>query len=187
MCATLVALAAAGCGSSASTTHGSGSAVSSSSQGAGSPSRVTSVDGSFATVIPSGFQDSIGTQGRGPFNMLYLATRPYMAVNALRSRAPATTSLDAIAQRGITSLQSSNPSNHDFSRVATVSVDGASARAWSYLGVSERGQPAVYAEVNVLHGGWLYAIGGTAPANQFPALQAALGQVIAHWRWSGGA
>ncbi len=177
----------AGCGGSSTHTSGSSGARASANATTvgGTSALVQSADGSFKTVIPSGFQDTIGAQRGGPVNVLYLATRPYIAVNALRTRAPANSTLDALAHRGVSSLAGSNPTNHGFSRIGAVSVGGSPGRAWSYLGESERGQPAVYAEVNVLHDGWLYAIGGTAPAGRFSVLQAALGQVIANWRWTG--
>ena len=193
--AVLIALLVAACGGSGSrpaapakastTTVGAQGAEAGVNQAASSSGRVTSSDGSFQTVIPAGFQDARGQES--VINALYLVVGvPHMAIDVVRARAPANVNLTQFADDGLQGLKRISPYNQDFSQITSLTVAGAPARSFSYVGRTPDGRTAVEAQINVLHDGWAYGIDGSAPSNRFKAIQAAIGRVLANWHWTSG-
>jgi hypothetical protein len=176
-------LAACG-GSHSSTTTRASAGTSASAPAAPATSStvpVTSADGAFQAAIPPGFQDVAGLPSA--VDRVYAAAAPRMAIDVVRASAGAGETLDSIATQGLAGLKRSNPADHDFSGIEKLTVGGVPARGFTHYGVSERGAPAVYAQLYVLHGSSLYGIAATAPPSAQTTLRQALDQVLASWRW----
>jgi hypothetical protein len=200
----LTAVVLAGCGSttllssSSSTTTSSSSSASAS--GSAKPSgsgtataaaapagTVKSVDGRFATVVPSGFADNTKTVQGGTVNIQYLAIGPRKEgfatnINVVREQIQSASDIDKITSLEIAGIKRFEAKAHQFSQVQSLTVDGEPARSVDYL--SQPGdRPLHQLQVFVARGSWIYTITYSALPTDYAGDVSAMQQVTSGWHW----
>jgi hypothetical protein len=153
-----------------------------------STASVSSSNGSFATALPSGFQDGTRSAQGGAINVLFLAVGPRIAnetinINVIREAAAGRTDMGEIAGTELKGIRSLVPQARSFSQVSSLTVGGSPARAVDYLGIPN-GHRLHLRQVFVLHGGWIYTITYTAQPSTYQSHLAALDQVVGSWVWT---
>ena len=198
----LCASAIAGCGGT--TLLGTNSSSSSSSTGAQSSASaggtattsttapapagtVKSADGHFATVIPDGFVNALGSV-QASIKIQYLAAAPShdgfsTNINVVAEPSGAQPSIDTIADSEIAGVKRAEPQAHNFSQLQSLTVDGQSARAIDYLSLPDKRRLLHQYQVFVAKSGTIYTITYSALPSDYDGNLAAVKQVTDGWHW----
>jgi hypothetical protein len=186
-------LAVAGCGSKSTLLRtGSGSSSATSQPSTAAPKQapagtVKSVDGRFATVIPSGFVNATSRVQGSAIRIQYLAVGPRHQgfatnINVVREQSNGQTSMDSIVNLEISGIKRLEPQAHQFSQVQSLTVDGQPARSVDYR--SQPGNRSLHQyQVFVAQGGWIYTITYSALPSDYSDNLAAVKQVTHNWHW----
>ena len=148
---------------------------------------VKSVDGRFATVVPSGFADNTKTVQGGTVNIQYLAIGPRRGgfatnINVVREQSQGESDIDKITSLEIAGIKRSEAKAHQFSRVQSLTIDGEPARSVDYL--SQPGdRPLHQLQVFVARGPWIYTITYSALPADYGDNVSAMAQVTSGWHW----
>jgi hypothetical protein len=165
----------------------------------GSPTTVTSTDGSFMTVIPAGFKDIIVKEPGALFNLpsiVYVVTGPRLhdyitgidvvrePIDAVRVPVGGRRDIDTIARAEVRAWTAGVPQSYGFSRLRALTVGGDPARAVAYF---SRPPPARHllhvGAVVVAHGDSIYTITYATPSADYAAHAGPLDDVIRGWHW----
>lgn len=200
----LCASAIAGCGGTTLLHKGSSSSSSASSTSSQSsaaagetattsttttapPGTVKSADGHFATVIPDGFANALGSV-QATIKIQYLAAAPShdgfaTNINVVAEPSGAQTSIDTIAGAEIAGVKRAEPQAHDFSQIQSLTVDGQPARAIDYLSLPGKQRLLHQYQVFVAKSGTIYTITYSALPSEYDGDLAAVKQVTGGWHW----
>jgi hypothetical protein len=192
----LSASAVAGCGSRTTLLRTSSSSSSTTSQAATTtsgtattapPGTVKSADGRFATVIPEGFANALGSV-QATIKIQYLAAAPShngfaTNINVVAEPAGSQTSIDTIAGLEIAGVKRAEPQAHDFSQIQSLTVDGQPARAIDYLSLPDKHRLLHQYQVFVAKNGTIYTITYSALPSTYDDNLAAAKQVTDGWHW----
>jgi hypothetical protein len=197
----LSASAIAGCGSRTTLLRTTSSSSSTSSQSSGAaagsattgtsttapPGTVKSADGQFATVIPSGFANALGSV-QATIKIQYLAAAPShdgfaTNINVVAEAAGSQTSIDKITGLELAGVKRAEPQAHDFSQIQSLTVDGQPARAIDYLSLPDKHRLLHQYQVFVAKSGTIYTITYSALPSAYDDNLAAVKQVTDGWHW----
>jgi hypothetical protein len=148
---------------------------------------VKASSGAFETVLPHGFADRTAAFSGSAVRLDLVIAAPAsdgfaVNVNVVRERIK-TTDVTALAQASLAYIRNTTRA-HAFSALQTLSVDGATARAFDYLTSASTGTSLHQRQVYVIHSGWAYVITYSAlSGSQYQGSLSALRQVLAGWRW----
>lgn len=184
---------AAGCAATSSfggrskTTNRPPTAPTSTTGQAQSPT-VTSVDGSFQTIVPSGFVDATRSVRSGVANVQYLAIGPRANgfatnINVVRESSGGRTDIDQITALEVAAIRRIDPRAHHFSQPSAITVGGAPARSVAYYNRPTGQRLLRQRQVFVVHGRWIYTITYSALPNAYAAEVGAVDRVAAGWQW----
>ncbi len=189
---------AAGCGSTSlfgakskstsSTTPPASSAGATTTQPAPQPPAVTSIDGSFQTIVPSGFVDATRSVRSGVANVQYLAIGPRANgfasnINVIREPAGGRTDINRITGLEVATIKRIDPRADRFSQPSAITVGGQPARAVDYYNRPTGERLLRQRQVFVAHGRWIYTITYSALPEAYAAGVGAVDQVAAGWKW----
>jgi hypothetical protein len=154
------------------------------------PPTATSIDGSFETVVPTGFIDATRSVKSGVANVQYLAIGPRARgfttnINVIREPAQGATGIAAIVGLEIATIKRIEPRADHFSRSSKLTVGGATARAVDYFNRASGDRTLHQRQVFVGHGGWIYTITLSASPAAYAADVGAINEVTAAWEWLG--
>jgi hypothetical protein len=177
-------LALCGCGGSSNSASTTSSSAASTATRSGS---VGSRDGSFTTVIPSGFADASAALAGGPVNILYAAVRPVVNgfrtnINVVRESSHGITDVDTAARRELAGLRRAAPAARSFSSLRALTLGGAPARGIDYVN-RPQGRLLHQSQAFVIHGNWIYIVTYTALPSDYGKSLGAWRTVLANWRW----
>jgi hypothetical protein len=186
---------AAGCGST-STFGGKSERTSSATRSvraatstAASPTPVvTSIDGSFQTVLPTGFVDATRSVRSGVANVQLLAVGPRANgfatnINVIREPSGGRSDIEQITRLEITTIQRISPRANRFSRPTAFTVGGEPARSVDYYNRPAGERLLHQRQVFVAHGRTIYTITYSALPDAYEANLGAVGRVVTGWRW----
>jgi len=195
----LSASAIAGCGSRTTLLHTSSSSSTTSAHSSATrtgtatttatapPGTVKSADGQFATVIPGGFANALGSV-QASIKIQYLAAAPShdgfaTNINVVAEPSGSQTSIDAITGLEIAGVKRAEPQAHDFSQIQSLTVDGQPARAIDYLSLPDKHRLLHQYQVFVAKGGTIYTITYSALPSTYRDNLVAVKQVTDGWHW----
>jgi hypothetical protein len=176
----LVALAGAGCG-------GGSSSSSSTTSGPAPSGSVPGRDGTFTTVIPSGFTNGSAALAGGPITLLYAALAPkvngfHANINVVGESSQGLSDAQVVAEQELKNLKTAAPHPHAFSAIRPTTLDGSPARSVDYLNVV--GTRAIHQlQVFAIHKHRIYTVTYTALRSRYAASLPAMQQVLSGWRW----
>jgi hypothetical protein len=154
---------------------------------AAGPTTVKGRSGAFETVLPKGWANGTAGYSKGAASVDLLIAAPVsngfaVNINVVRHRT-ATTNVAALAASQLAYIKH-NIQAHAFSTLKTVSVDGASAREFSFVTSTSSGTGLQQLQIYVIRNGWGYAITYSAlSSGQYGGSLPVLHQVLAAWRW----
>ncbi len=188
----------AGCGSTSlfgakskstsSTTPPASAAGAKSTQPAPQPAAVTSIDGSFQTIVPSGFVDATRSVSSGVANVQYLAIGPRANgfatnINVIREPAAGRTNINRITGLEVATIKRIDPRADRFSQPTAIIVGGRPGRAVDYYNRPTGERLLHQRQVFVAHGQWIYTITYSALPDAYAAGVGAVDRVAAGWKW----
>ncbi len=188
---------AAGCGStslfgakskSTSSTAPAASAAGATTTPPAPPAAVTSIDGSFQTIVPSGFVDATRSVRSGVANVQYLAIGPRANgfatnINVIREPAGGRTDINRITGLEVATIKRIDPRADRFSRPTAITIGGQPARAVDYYNRPTGERLLHQRQVFVAHGQWIYTITYSALPEAYAAGVGAVDRVAAGWQW----
>lgn len=176
----LVALGGAGCG-------GGSSSSSSTTSGPAPAGSVPGRDGTFTTVIPSGFTNGSAALAGGPITLLYAALAPkvdgfHANINVVGESSQGLSDAEVVAEQELKNLKAAAPHTHAFSAIRPTTLDGSPARSVDYL--NSVGTRAIHQrQVFAIHHNRIYTVTYTALRSRYAASLPAMQQVLSGWRW----
>ena len=176
----LVALGGAGCG-------GGSSSSSSTTSGPAPAGSVPGRDGTFTTVIPSGFTNGSAALAGGPITLLYAALAPkvdgfHANINVVGESSQGLSDAEVVAEQELKNLKTAAPHTHAFSAIRPTTLDGSPARSVDYL--NSVGTRAIHQlQVFAIHHSRIYTVTYTALRSRYAASLPAMQQVLSGWRW----
>ena len=176
----LVALGGAGCG-------GGSSSSSSTTSGPAPAGSVPGRDGTFTTVIPSGFTNGSAALAGGPITLLYAALAPkvdgfHANINVVGESSQGLSDAEVVAEQELKNLKTAAPHTHAFSAIRPTTLDGSPARSVDYL--NSVGTRAIHQlQVFAIHRNRIYTVTYTALRSRYAASLPAMQQVLSGWRW----
>ena len=152
------------------------------------PATVTSIDGSFETIVPTGFVDATRSVRSGVANVQYLAigqrTKGFATnINVIREPAQGRTDIDQITNLEVATIKRIDARADRFSQPSAITVGGDRARAVDYYN-RPTGQRLLHQrQVVIAHNQWIYTITYSALPDAYAAHVGAVDQVAAGWKW----
>ena len=148
---------------------------------------VKSADGKFATVVPDGFANALGSV-QATIKIQYLAAAPShdgfaTNINVVAEPSGAQTSIDKITGLEVAGVKRAEPQAHDFSQIQSLTVDGQPARAIDYLSLPDKHRLLHQYQVFVAKSGTIYTITYSALPSDYDGNLAAVKQVTDGWHW----
>ncbi len=152
------------------------------------PAAVTSIDGSFQTIVPGGFVDATRSVRSGVANVQYLAIGPRANgfatnINVIREPARGRADIARITKLEVTTIRRLDPRADRFSQPSEITVGGAPARAIDYYNQPTGDRMLHQRQVFVAHGQWIYTITYSALPDAYAAQAGAVDRVAAGWKW----
>ena len=170
----------------ASTTVGTSTTAGTSTQA--QPATVTSIDGSFQTVVPSGFLAATRSLRSGVANVQYLAVGPRADgfatnINVIREPAQGRTDIAGITGLEVATIKRLDPRADRFSQSSELTVGGEPARSVDYYNRPTGERLLHQRQVFVAHGQWIYTITYSALPDAYASQAGAVDRVAAGWKW----